>query len=122
MSKPKPPVTLDKAGLALWGAVTKSYDLRADELATLEDACALSDMIAALEAAWVEDGKPLTTKGSMGQQVTHPLISEIRTHRMARASLLRSLKLPDDGKAADAGERSSQARAAANARWATRGA
>ena len=122
MSKPQPPITLDATGKSLWGDITSVYDLRADELATLEDACALSDMISALEKAWIEDGKPLTTKGSMGQQVTHPLISEIRTHRMARVSLLKSLKLPDENGAGDTGDRSTQARAAANARWANRGA
>jgi hypothetical protein len=108
------PVTLGGAGSALWGSIATKYALRPDELSTLEDACELSDMIAALAAAWAEQGKPLTTKGSMGQQVTHPLISEIRTHRMARQSLLRQLKLPDNAAGADP---SRSARKAASARW-----
>lgn len=120
MSKPKPPAGLSETGSTLWSAIVKDYDLRADELALLEDACALSDMVTALESAWIEDGRPLTTKGSMGQQVTHPMISEIRTHRMARNTLLKQLRLPDASDSPEA--RSTQARAAANARWATRGA
>lgn len=109
------PATLGPEGLRLWKSVTDTYDLRADELSTLEDVCELSDMIAAMSQAWVEDGKPLTTKGSMGQQVTHPMISEIRTHRMARNALWRQLKLPDAGESGSA--TANQARAAAQSRW-----
>lgn len=107
------PETLATAGVALWSEVVKSYDLRADELATLEDACSITDMVSALSSAWGELGKPLTTKGSMGQEVIHPLIGEIRTQRMARNSLWRQLKLPDDA----GGESVNQNRDAANASW-----
>jgi hypothetical protein len=34
-------------------------------------------------------------KGSQGQQVINPLISEVRQHRNCVASLLKWLKLPD---------------------------
>lgn len=114
MSKPKPPSTLASAGKAVWSAVVAKYDLRADELVTLEDACAASDMVAALTSVWEDEGRPVTTKGSMGQQVIHPLIGEIRTQRAARNALFRQLKLPDD---ATAGE-SNQQRGAAQTRWA----
>jgi hypothetical protein len=116
MAKIKPPESLASEGQRVWKAVTSKYDLRADELVTLEDACAASDMIAALSDAWAEDGKPPTTKGSMGQQVIHPLIGEIRTQRAARNALFRQLKLPDDA-ASGSGE-SNQQRAAAQSRWA----
>jgi DNA polymerase III psi subunit len=108
------PESLASAGAALWSQVVESYDLRADELATLEDACSITDMIAALSASWAELGKPLTTKGSMGQEVIHPLIGEIRTQRMARNALWRQLKLPDEV----GGERPNQQRSAAQSRWA----
>lgn len=113
--KTKTPARFGTAGTALWDSIAGKYALRPDEFSTLEDACELTDMIAALDNAWNDDGRPLTTKGSMGQQVTHPLISEIRTHRMARQALLRSLKLPDDDAAAPDASRS--ARKAASARW-----
>lgn len=113
------PETLTKPGAALWKQVVAAYDLRSDELATLEDACAITDMIAALSAAWSELGRPLTTSGSMGQEVIHPLIGEIRTQRMARNSLWRQLKLPDEG--AGGADASDAARKAATARW-SRGA
>jgi hypothetical protein len=114
MSKPKAPEFLAKAGAALWSDVVGKYDLRTDELRTLEDACATTDMIAALSASWEELGRPLTTKGSMGQEVIHPLIGEIRTQRAARNALWRQLKLPDDAP----GAKGNQQREAAQSRWA----
>ena len=118
-TKPEPPATLAAAGAGVWRDIVAAYDLRADELVTLEDVCAASDMIAALSQAWVDDGKPLTTKGSMGQQVIHPLIGEIRTQRAARNALWRQLKLPDVD---DPSGETNQHRAAATAKWSKRGA
>lgn len=123
MSKPKPPERLAVTGAAFWAEIVESYDLRADELRTLEDACAASDMLAELTTAWNDLGRPYITKGSMGQEVEHPLIGSIDKQRKARQAFIRQLKLPDDGTKSDsAGDRSSQARAAANARWSKRGA
>jgi hypothetical protein len=56
----------------------------------------------------------MTTKGSMGQLVIHPLIGELRAQRSARAALLRQLKLPDDASGEVA---TNQNRDAANASW-----
>lgn len=116
-AKTPAPDTLASAGKALWVRIVDTYDLRADELATLEDACAATDMIAALTSVWEDEGRPVTTKGSMGQQVIHPLIGEIRTQRAARNALWRQLKLPDaDGVEGE----SNQHRAAAQSKWAKR--
>lgn len=110
------PAGLADEGKSLWSGITGKYELRPDELATLEDICRMKDMIAALDAAWSAEGRPLKTRGSMGQEVTHPFISEIRTHRMACNALWRQLKLPDDG-----AERTgaNQHRSAAQSRWAS---
>lgn len=116
--KSRPPETLGAVGSRVWRSIVGKYDLRPDELLTLEDVCALSDMTEALSDAWAGQGKPMTTKGSMGQQVTHPLISEIRTHRAARNALWRQLKLPDD----EAPAATNQHRDAADTKWAQRGA
>jgi hypothetical protein len=114
-SKPAAPAGLGVRGRRLWRAVVGGYELRPDELMTLEDVAHLSDMIVRLSEAWLSLGCPLTTKGSMGQQVTHPLISEIRAHRMSRNTLLRQLGLPDvDGELSP----SMRGRALARARWA----
>lgn len=114
MAKQKPPTSLATSGGALWNDIVTKYDLRADELRTLEDACAAVDMVAALTSVWEDEGRPVTTKGSMGQQVIHPLIGEIRTQRAALNMLLKSLKLPDE----PGGAKQNQHRDAANSRWA----
>lgn len=110
------------ASSVIWTGVVNKYDLRPDELVTLEDICRFSDMIAELEAEWRGEGSPLVTRGSMGQEVTHPLISEIRTHRMARNALWRQLKLPDLPSANGQPVQPNQQRSAANARWSPNGA
>jgi hypothetical protein len=108
------PSGLGEAGAALWREITQGFDLRADELRVLEDAAREADIITALEDARV--GAKLIVKGSMGQDTINPLISELRQHRSTLAALLRQLKLAED----TAESRSTSARAAANARWATR--
>lgn len=118
MAKTAPPQGLSAESRKLWTTVTGKYDLRADELRVLEDACRESDLIDTLSAAAEE--AELIVRGSQGQPVINPLISELRQHRATLAGLLRSLKLPDETDTKEA--RSTQARAAANARWSKRGA
>jgi hypothetical protein len=119
VAKKAAPKGIHAAGKALWDTVTSGYALRADEFTVLEDACRTSDMIATLEAGF--DAEPdLMVRGSQGQKVINPIIAELRQYRAARAALLRQLKLPDESSSPEA--RSTQARAAANARWANRGA
>ena len=118
MSKPKPPASLSIAGKSLWGEVVSKYDLRVDELAVLESACKTADMIATLDKEWDALGKPFLTRGSMGQDVIHPLIGERRAQQSQLAKLLAQLKLPDD----NAGATPNQQRGAAQSRWAQHGA
>lgn len=105
----------------VWREITKTYDLRLDELRILEDACREVDLIERLEDEL--DGEPLTVTGSMGQLVAHPLVQELRQHRSVLARLLAQLKLPDapaEGEGGDEDEgrrRSASARDAATARW-----
>jgi hypothetical protein len=121
-TKPTTPKGLDKAGSALWRDVTGKYELRADEQRILEDACRERDLLARLEAGLA--GTDLIVKGSQGQDVINPIVSELRQHRSTFASLMRQLKLPDEGGSAgdSGGELSARNRAAAQARWSTRGA
>lgn len=114
------PKTLGASGAALWDSIAGKYELRADETAVLEDAARTADLIAVMEAGL--EGEPLMVKGSQGQLVIHPLISELRQYRSARAALLRQLKLPDENSTDQGGALSAKNRAAANARWSRRGA
>lgn len=108
------PDTLGESGRAVWAAITSKYDLRADELLTLENACAATDMIAELESDWSAEGRPKTARGSTGQLTIHPLIGEIRAQRADRDRCWRQLKLPDDAVEGA----TNQNRAAGQSRWA----
>jgi hypothetical protein len=125
MINQKPPRGLNTAGRTLWKGIADEWDLRPDELRILGDAAREADIIDRLEAA----GKQveLTVKGSMGQEVIHPIFAEIRQHRSTLAALLRQLKLtePDEEGSADSGgpkkpmSRTESAKKAAQARWGT---
>lgn len=114
---PKTPTNLGKRGKALWSSIAPVYELRPDELCTLEDACREADLIERLHAELAV--AELTTKGSMGQEVASPYVSEIRQHRTVLANLLKTLKIPDSpaGAARKHAQVSDAARSAARARW-----
>ena len=120
-TKQTAPKGLEKSGAALWRDVTSKYELRADERCILEDACRERDLLTRLESGL--SGADLIVKGSQGQDVINPIVSELRQHRATFASLMRQLKLPDEGGSSDTGgELSAKNRAAAQARWSIRGA
>jgi hypothetical protein len=121
VSPVKKTVTLPKGlgvgGRALWRDVTRQHVLRPDSLRILADACFECDLIDDLQSA-LKDA-PKTTRGSMGQEVIHPLISELRQHRATLSTLLRGLALADsDTSAVDASRAATQsAIGLARARW-----
>jgi hypothetical protein len=120
LTKQPAPEGLGAAGAKLWVGIAGKYELRPDELRVLEDAAFEADVIGILRDGMV--GQSLVVRGSQGQDVIHPLISELRQHRSTLASLVRQLKLPEDDSEAAAGERSATMRGVANARWSKRGA
>lgn len=120
-AKPVTPKGLGKSGSALWRDVIGKYALRIDELRVLEDACRERDLLTRMEEAL--SGASLMVIGSQGQDVLNPLVGELRQHRATFAALMRQLKLPDDGDSSEqGGALSAKNRAAAQARWASRGA
>lgn len=124
-TKPKAPRGLKTAGRTLWKSISEEWDLRPDELRILGDAAREADIIERLEKGL--ENAPLTAYGSQGQEVIHPLFSEIRQHRATLASLLRQLKLTEPDEESGSGEggvvkpmsRTDSARKAAQARWGT---
>ena len=116
------PKGLEKAGAALWRDVIGKYELRADEQRILEDACRERDLLTRLETGLAS--ADLIVRGSQGQDVINPIVSELRQHRSTFATLMRQLNLPDAGGPSgdSGGELSAKNRAAAQARWSTRGA
>lgn len=116
--KMRAPSGMGERSLRLWHAVADKYELRPDEYRLLEDVCRQAAIVDRLERELV--GAPMIMRGSMGQAVANPLLTEIRQHRASVASLFRQLGLPDDEVEA-AGvvdvSRSVQAREAAKSRW-----
>ena len=119
--QPKPPPGLGTAGRSLWREVCADVaeaglELDARDRHWLGSACTLTDRAATLEAALAD--APLMVKGSMGQQVSNPLLAEWRSHAQLAAQLLARLKL-------DTAEESgglqiigaNRQRAAAHRRW-----
>jgi hypothetical protein len=106
----------------LWEEITERHELRPDEARILEDACRQADIVERIEKE-LSDGA-LTARGSQGQPVPSPLLTEVRQHRSVLAALLKQLKIPEDVDTAarNCAERSEQARKAARARWGVRGA
>ena len=115
MATLKTPANLGAKARALWTKLTTDYEFRADELRVLEDACREVDLIERMESEL--RGSAMVVKGSMGQPVAAPLVTEVRQHRATLARLLAGLKIPDESSTPE--ERSTAARNAANARWGT---
>lgn len=88
--------------------------LRPDELAVLEVAARTADTIVSLETE-IGDG-PLMVAGSKGQTIVNPAVVELRMQRVAVASLLRQLAIPEE-ESWDNLTASQRARKAARARW-----
>lgn len=114
----KRPTGMLKGAREFWDTVTDTYELRADELRVLEDACREMDLIQRLEREL--KGADLIVRGSQGQPVANPMVSELRQHRSTLRQLLGALKLPDESDTAEA--RSAQMREVARARWQPRSA
>ncbi len=112
------PSKLGKEGRVLWQSVVAVHaDLGPDSVRMLTDACREADLVQRLQDEL--EGAPLMVKGSQGQLVASPLVSEVRQHRAVLSGLLKALRLPQtagDGRRAEQ-EASEKARAAARARW-----
>jgi hypothetical protein len=96
------PAGLAKAGKALWKSMHDEFDFAEEphKLQILAQTCRVADIIAELDEA--ADEAPLTTSGSMGQQVISPFIAEARVQRALLAQLLARLGLPDTDEEAEA--------------------
>jgi hypothetical protein len=127
MNAPKPPRGLKDAGTALWRQITGAYafDDSPEALYTLESACRTADVVARLQDV-VDNAEVLTTRGSQGQQVALPHLTELRQYRNLMVTLVKSMNLPaeedTDSAWSPSGRkpmsRTESARKAAQARWA----
>lgn len=119
-STPQAPDGLGDAGRALWAAIigdlTDDWRLDSRELHLLMRACRVEDELVALEKVIDRDGE--TTKGSRGQIVVHPALSEARQLRLVQLRLLSALEMENPASAgARATPASKRAKRAAGSRW-----
>src|SRR5215207_4748706 len=112
----KPPTGLKAPGKRLWLAVAGLYVLTPAELEMLGQACRTSDELDRLERA-VRELSDLVTTGSTGQLKPHPLLAEVRAHRLLLERLTTALNLPDDTEEVGSRAGSRHARKAAEGRW-----
>jgi hypothetical protein len=112
----RPPSGLKAPGRRLWAAVVVPYVLTPAELEMLGQACRTSDELDRLEKA-VRALSELTTTGSTGQLKPHPLLEDVRRHRLLLERLTSALNLPDDTEEVGTRAGSRHARKAAEGRW-----
>jgi hypothetical protein len=93
-TKPIAPAQLEKAGADFYLQVVEQYELRVDETRLLLDICGEIDLVDVLASE--QKTSDLLVRGSQGQLVASPLVSELRQHRATLASLIRQLRLPDE--------------------------
>lgn len=102
---PQTPSDLGEHGAALYRLIDGEWKLRPDELALLLAAARTVDELTILESA-LAISSPVV-EGSRGQVRAHPLVSQVREHRLTLRLLLSSLRLDEDNaKNADGAERS----------------
>lgn len=118
-TSPRAPTGLGTAGRALWRDVHGAYDLDPQDARVLREACRTLDEIRRVET--VLDAAPsLVTRGSQGQDVGHPLLGELRSHRATYDKLMRTLALPDALGNTAPTTYQQRSQAANDARWAPR--
>jgi hypothetical protein len=97
-------------------AVAGPYILTPAELEMLGQACRTSDELDRLEKA-VRALPELTTTGSTGQLKPHPLLSEVRAHRLLLERLTTALCLPNEDEEVGLRPGQKHAQRAARGRW-----
>jgi hypothetical protein len=116
MSDQRPPSGLKVSGKRLWLSVVGKYVLTAAESEMLAQACRTTDELDRLERA-VRVLPDLTTTGSTGQLKPHPLLAEVRAHRLLLERLTTALALPDEDEESGMRPGQKHAQKAARGRW-----
>src|SRR5215203_588347 len=116
MSDHRPPSGLKASGKRLWLSVFDRYVLTAADVEMLGQACRTADELDRLERA-VRALPELTTAGSTGQIKPHPLLAEVRAHRLLLERLTGALNLPDEDEEVGLRPGQKHGRRAIQARW-----
>lgn len=111
--------TESSSGEKLRAKILAVYELDAGELVLLDQVVELCDALARVNSQ-VAQLESLTSEGSAGQVVEHPLLMAQRSHSTVLARLIEAMRLPAPGASDDTEGESRvtlQARRAARARW-----
>jgi hypothetical protein len=76
----------------LWHAVVDSYELAGHELTLLREACRVADVCDRLSVIVVSEGPLSVTR--LGEQRTHPALTELRQQQLVLARLIVALRVP----------------------------
>jgi hypothetical protein len=112
----RPPAGLKAPGKRLWLSVIGRYVLTAAEVEMLGQACRTADELDRLECA-VRQLSELTVRGSTGQPKAHPLLEEVRRHRVLLERLTGALCLPDEDEEVGLRPGQKHGKRAIEARW-----
>ena len=115
MTTTEPPEGLQTRGRHFWTDTLDRYELSDAEQQILTEVCRTLDNLDDLAEAIELDGP--TTKGSMGQTVVHPALTEARGQRLVLHRLLAALQLPDEDGQTITTATQTRGRTAAQARW-----
>jgi hypothetical protein len=107
---------LKAPGRKLWLSVIDKYVLTAAEVEMLGQACRTADELDRLERA-MRQLSELTVRGSTGQPKAHPLLEEVRRHRVLLERLTGALCLPDADQEVGLRPGQKHGRRAVQARW-----
>lgn len=112
---PRAPAGLGTRGRAYWRATMGAYELTDSETELLLEVCRTLDDLARLAEAIDREGAMV--KGSAGQPVVNPALTEARGQRAILHRLVAALKLPDEDGATVPSGHQIRGAVANTARW-----
>jgi hypothetical protein len=101
MTRKNAPPGLGARGRAMWREMRQTFVFSVSEEGTLLELCRCLDELDRLEKTM--SSEPVVVRGSRGQPVPHPLLGDIRAHRLVLAKLVKALNLPDESSSRGAG-------------------
>jgi hypothetical protein len=118
---PRAPSGLKAEGKRLWRSILTAYDFEGcpEKLIVLENAARTADVVDRLQKV-VDEADELRVRGSQGQPVAAPEVSELRQYRAQLAVLIKGLMLPDEDEQDGHLTKSQIGRLGAQARWGNR--
>jgi hypothetical protein len=114
---PKFPRGLKTRGKRLWSELHTSGDFSGcpETQMVAEEACYLADEIERLRRVVRGAGEDTRVRGSQGQPVSMPEVADLRNNQSLLLSMLKSIRMPDDGEGRLT--RSQVGKIGATARW-----